>query len=72
MIDFFNIKRIYVQVKNNGWYGHGLGGYSGERRPFIFDAEHERKRKEQLRRLFDRTQEQVNHISDSFFNQLLF
>jgi DNA methyltransferase 1-associated protein 1 len=28
-------------------------------KPFVYDAEHERKRKEQLRKLYDRTQEQV-------------
>lgn len=32
---------------------------NGEKRIYHYDAEHERKRKEQLRRLFDRTQEQV-------------
>lgn len=30
-----------------------------EKKPFIFDAEHERKRKEQLRKLFDRTPKQI-------------
>lgn len=32
---------------------------NGEKRIYHYDAEHEKKRKEQLRRLFDRTQEQV-------------
>ncbi|XP_077286844.1 DNA methyltransferase 1 associated protein 1 [Arctopsyche grandis] len=56
---YYNICAVLSKVKSNSWYGHGLGGFSGERRPFIFDAEHERKRKEQLRRLFDRTPEQI-------------
>ena len=29
-------------------------------KPFVYDAEHERKRKEQLKRLYDRTPEQVS------------
>ena len=33
---------------------------NGEKRVYHYDAEHERKRKEQLKRLFDRTQEQVD------------
>lgn len=32
----------------------------GEKKVYVYDADHERKRKEQLRRLFDRTEEQVN------------
>lgn len=30
-----------------------------EKKPFVFDAEHERKRKEQLRKLFDRSSKQI-------------
>lgn len=30
-----------------------------DKKPFLFDAEHERKRKEQLRKLFDRTPKQI-------------
>lgn len=34
-------------------------GASGEKKIYVFDAEHERKRKEQLKKLFDRTQSQI-------------
>lgn len=33
---------------------------SGGNEPKLFDAEHEKKRKEQLKRLFERTPEQVS------------
>lgn len=32
---------------------------TNEKKVYVFDAEHERKRKEQLRKLFDRTQKQI-------------
>ena len=31
-------------------------------KPFVYDAEHERKRKEQLKRLYDRTPEQAREM----------
>lgn len=34
-------------------------GNSGEKKVFNFDAEHERKRKDQMRKLFDRTQKDI-------------
>lgn len=34
-----------------------------EKKIYVFDAEHERKRKEQLRKLFDRTQSQIDEES---------
>ena len=36
------------------------GGSNGEKKIFVFDAEHERKRKEQLKKLFERTQTQID------------
>lgn len=47
-----------MQVKTNPW-SNTITTVNGEKRIYHYDAEHERKRKEQLRRLFDRTQEQV-------------
>lgn len=35
------------------------GGANNEKKIYVFDAEHERKRKEQLKKLFDRTQTQI-------------
>lgn len=35
------------------------GGATGDKKIFVFDAEHERKRKEQLKKLFERTQAQI-------------
>lgn len=49
-------------MKTNPW-SNAVTMVNGEKRVYHYDAEHERKRKEQLRRLFDRTQEQVNAIS---------
>jgi DNA methyltransferase 1-associated protein 1 len=34
-------------------------GVTGEKKIYVFDGEHERKRKEQLKKLFDRTQSQI-------------
>lgn len=36
-----------------------LKGNSGEKKVFNFDAEHERKRKDQMKKLFDRTQKDI-------------
>lgn len=36
------------------------GGATGDKKIFVFDAEHERKRKEQLKKLFERTQAQID------------
>lgn len=35
------------------------GGASGDKKIYVFDAEHERKRKEQLKKLFERTAPQI-------------
>lgn len=35
------------------------GGTTGDKKIYVFDAEHERKRKEQLKKLFERTQAQI-------------
>lgn len=35
------------------------GGATGDKKIYVFDAEHERKRKEQLKKLFERTQAQI-------------
>lgn len=32
---------------------------NGEKKPYAFDADHERRRKEQLKKLYDRTAEQI-------------
>lgn len=36
-----------------------MKGTNGEKKVFQFDAEHERKRKEQMRKLLDRTQKDI-------------
>lgn len=54
-----NYEYFYIlQVKTNPW-SNTVTMVNGEKRIYHYDAEHERKRKEQLRRLFDRTQDQV-------------
>ena len=47
----------------NGGVGGG-GGSNGEqnKKQFVYEADHERRRKEQLRRLYNRTHEQVGNI----------
>ncbi|XP_072938527.1 DNA methyltransferase 1-associated protein 1 [Epargyreus clarus] len=55
---YYNICAILSKVKTNPW-SNTVTLVNGEKRTYHYDAEHERKRKEQLRRLFDRTQEQI-------------
>lgn len=57
-VGFCNTSNSNSQVKTNPW-SNTVTVVNGEKRIYHYDAEHERKRKEQLRRLFDRTQEQV-------------
>lgn len=52
--------RFFFQLKTNPW-SNAVTTVNGEKKTYHYDAEHERKRKEQLRRLFDRTQEQVRN-----------
>ncbi|XP_004926554.1 DNA methyltransferase 1-associated protein 1 [Bombyx mandarina] len=56
---YYNICSILSKVKTNPW-SNTVTMVNGEKRVYHYDAEHERKRKEQLRRLFDRTQEQID------------
>ncbi|GBP20445.1 DNA methyltransferase 1-associated protein 1 [Eumeta japonica] len=55
---YYNICAILSKVKTNPW-SNTVTMVNGEKRVYHYDAEHERKRKEQLKRLFDRTQEQI-------------
>ncbi|KAL4715342.1 hypothetical protein ACJJTC_015113 [Scirpophaga incertulas] len=55
---YYGICAILSKVKTNPW-SNIVTTVNGEKRSYQYDAEHERKRKEQLRRLFDRTQEQI-------------
>ncbi|XP_049867847.1 DNA methyltransferase 1-associated protein 1 [Pectinophora gossypiella] len=55
---YYNICGILSKVKTNPW-SNTVTMVNGEKRIYQYDAEHERKRKEQLKRLFDRTQEQI-------------
>ncbi|XP_026461639.1 DNA methyltransferase 1-associated protein 1-like [Ctenocephalides felis] len=41
----------------------------GEKKVYVYDADHERKRKEQLRRLFDRTEEQIKE-EETLMNEM--
>ncbi len=47
----------------SGNSGVGSGGSNGEqnKKQFVYEADHERRRKEQLRRLYNRTHEQVGN-----------
>ncbi|XP_050346825.1 DNA methyltransferase 1-associated protein 1 [Nymphalis io] len=56
---YYNICSILSKVKTNPW-SNTVTMVNGEKRIYHYDAEHERKRKEQLKRLFDRTQEQID------------
>ncbi|XP_041985178.1 DNA methyltransferase 1-associated protein 1 [Aricia agestis] len=56
---YYNICSILSKVKTNPW-SNSVTLVNGEKRVYHYDAEHERKRKEQLKRLFDRTQEQID------------
>uniref|UniRef100_T1JA74 DNA methyltransferase 1-associated protein 1 n=1 Tax=Strigamia maritima TaxID=126957 RepID=T1JA74_STRMM len=47
---YYNVSNLLVKARSSG---------SAEIKLRVFDSEHERKRKEQLRRLFDRTPEQI-------------
>ncbi|KAJ0175698.1 hypothetical protein K1T71_008857 [Dendrolimus kikuchii] len=56
---YYGICATLSKVKTNPW-SNSVTMVNGEKRTYHYDAEHERKRKEQLRRLFDRTQEQID------------
>lgn len=49
---------MFFQLKTNPW-SNTITTPNGEKKIYQYDAEHERKRKDQLQRLFERTQEQV-------------
>lgn len=36
------------------------GATAADAKPYVFDADHEKRRKEQLKRLYERTQKQVS------------
>ncbi|KAG7306422.1 hypothetical protein JYU34_009055 [Plutella xylostella] len=55
---YYNISAILSKLKTNPW-SNTITTPGGEKRIYQYDAEHERKRKEQLQRLFERTQEQI-------------
>lgn len=46
---YYEVVGILTKIKSDG----------ADKKVFVFDAEHERKRKEQLKKLFDRTQNQI-------------
>lgn len=50
---YYEVVGILNKVRNS----NGQGG--SEKKVYVFDAEHERRRKEQLKKLFDRTPKQV-------------
>lgn len=52
-----DLKERYYEV--TGILHKLRGGATGDKKIYVFDAEHERKRKEQLRKLFERTQTQI-------------
>ncbi|CAF4848880.1 unnamed protein product [Pieris macdunnoughi] len=56
---YYNICAILSKVKTNPW-SNTVTMVNGEKRVYHYDADHERKRKEQLKRLFERTQEQID------------
>ncbi|XP_063395424.1 DNA methyltransferase 1-associated protein 1 [Cydia fagiglandana] len=56
---YYHISATLGKLKTNPW-SNAITTVNGEKRTYHYDAEHERKRKEQLRRLFDRTQEQID------------
>lgn len=55
---YYHICGVLSKVKTNAW-SNTVTIVNGEKRTYHYDAEHERKRKEQLKRLFERTQEQI-------------
>ena len=52
-----DLKERYYEV--TGILQKLRGGATGDKKIFVYDAEHERKRKEQLKKLFERTQSQI-------------
>lgn len=52
-----DLKERYYEV--TGILQKLRNGTTGEKKIYVFDAEHERKRKEQLKKLFERTQTQI-------------
>ncbi|CRL08733.1 CLUMA_CG021224, isoform A [Clunio marinus] len=52
-----DLKERYYEV--NGILQKLRGNANGDKKIYVFDGEHERKRKEQLKKLFERTQEQI-------------
>ncbi|CAH2991315.1 unnamed protein product [Chilo suppressalis] len=56
---YYGICATLSKVKTNPW-SNTVTTVNGEKRIYHYDAEHEKKRKEQLKRLFDRTQDQID------------
>ncbi|XP_050674156.1 DNA methyltransferase 1-associated protein 1 [Leptidea sinapis] len=56
---YYHICATLSKVKTNPW-SNSVTMVNGEKRVYHYDAEHEKKRKEQLKRLFERTQEQID------------
>ena len=55
MIRYYSIVEKLERV-----HGGATGAQEQNKKTFVYDAEHERRRKEQLRRLYNRTQDQLD------------
>lgn len=54
-----NLTAITICFANQFFCFQQLKGNNVEKKVFNFDAEHERKRKDQMKKLFDRTQKDI-------------
>ena len=55
-----SLSRYYNIVDKLEAVHGGATGAQEQKKSFVYDADHERRRKEQLRRLYDRTQDQLD------------
>ncbi|KNC26765.1 hypothetical protein FF38_00653 [Lucilia cuprina] len=60
---YYEVVGLLSKVKGNNTQN------AGDKKPFVFDVEHERRRKEQLKKLFERTSQQVKE-EQNLINEL--
>ena len=55
------LERVHSGSSSSGSSSSGGSSQDNNKKQFVYDADHERRRKEQLRRLYNRTQDQVGY-----------
>ncbi|XP_073848900.1 DNA methyltransferase 1 associated protein 1 [Musca autumnalis] len=67
---YYEVIGILSKIKGqNGNNGGGATAGGVDKKPFVFDIEHERRRKDQLKKLFERTSQQVKE-EQNLLNEL--